>query len=310
MRGVIEMTGMPIDASTSPRPAVLRFAPSPTGRLHLGHALSALLNREMADRLGGRLLIRIEDIDGTRCRPEFDQAILDDLEWLGVRSDGPVLRQSEHIADYQAAAARLTDLGLLYPCFATRQQIQAAATPGRLDPDGAPIYPGLYRGLSEAEAKPRIERGDPYALRLNMKRAIEAAGGMSGGADLAYTELDDDLDPRRVAADPARWGDVVIVRKEAGTSYHLAVVVDDARQGVSHVVRGADLRAATDVHRLLQVLLGLPEPIYRHHRLLLDAEGRKLAKRDGDESLAELRRRGVTPGDIRRLVGLAREEPG
>lgn len=304
------MTGVPIDASTSARPAVLRFAPSPTGRLHLGHALSALLNCEMADRLAGRLLIRIEDIDGTRCRPEFERAILDDLEWLGVRSDGPVLRQSEHMADYRAAAARLSGQQLLYPCFATRQEIQAAATPGRLDPDGAPIYPGLYRGLPEAEVKPRIERGEPYAMRLDMERAVAAAAAISGGASLSYTELGDDLVPRRVAADPARWGDVVIVRKEAGASYHLAVVVDDARQGISHVVRGADLKPATDVHRLLQVLLGLPEPTYRHHRLLLDAKGRKLAKRERAESLAELRQRGLTVGDIRRLVGQAREQAG
>jgi glutamyl-Q tRNA(Asp) synthetase len=263
----------------------------------------------MARRLSGRLLIRIEDIDATRCRPAYEQAILDDLEWLGICSDGPVLRQSEHFPVYRAAAARLSELGLLYPCFATRQEIQAAAIPGKVDPDGAPIYPGLYRGLSERETKQRIARGEPFAMRLDMARAIEAVAGITGRANLAYTELDDDLVPRRVTADPACWGDVVIERKEAASSYHLAVVVDDARQGITHVVRGADLRAATDIHRLLQVLLGFREPVYRHHRLILDATGRKLAKRDGAQSLSELRRQGMTPGDIRLLVGLARDGP-
>lgn len=303
------MTGQPLDPVPPVARPVLRFAPSPTGRLHLGHALSAFINQEMARRLSGRLLIRIEDIDATRCRPEYEQAILDDLEWLGICSDGPVLRQSEHFPVYRAAAARLSELGLLYPCFATRQEIQAAAIPGKVDPDGAPIYPGLYRGLSERETKQRIARGEPFAMRLDMARAIEAVAGITGRANLAYTELDDDLVPRRVTADPACWGDVVIERKEAASSYHLAVVVDDARQGITHVVRGADLRAATDIHRLLQVLLGFREPVYRHHRLILDATGRKLAKRDGAQSLSELRRQGMTPGDIRLLVGLARDGP-
>ena len=287
------------------QPVVLRFAPSPTGRLHLGHALSALLNRDMADRLGGRLLIRIEDIDPTRCRPEFEQAILDDLSWLGVRSDGPILRQSEHLGVYRAATEALSQRGLLYPCFATRQEIQAAAVPGHIDPDGAPIYPGIYRDVPEAEATLPTTRGERFALRLRIRRAIEMAAPALAGDPLAYAELGDDLQPRRVAADPGRWGDVVIQRKDAATSYHLAVVVDDARQGISHVVRGADLRAATDIHRLLQVLLGLPEPRYRHHRLVLDRDGRKLAKRDGAESLARLCQRGLSRDDIRRMVGLA-----
>jgi glutamyl-Q tRNA(Asp) synthetase len=298
------MTGEPLHSVPAASPVTLRFAPSPTGRLHLGHALSALLNQDMARRLGGCLLIRIEDIDRTRCRAEFAEAILDDLAWLGIRSDGPILRQSEHAADYRAAAARLANLGLLYPCFATRQEIQAAAAPGKVDPDGAPVYPGLHRWLSDKEVVERKARGEPFAQRLDMARAIEVAAAMTGGIGLTYRELDDDLVPRPVRADPARWGDVVIERKEAAGSYHLAVVVDDARQGVTHVVRGADLRAATDVHRLLQVLLGLPEPVYRHHRLILDAAGRKLAKRDGAESLASLRRQGMTADDIRRLVGL------
>ena len=298
-----EISSRSRDGATSSPITTLRFAPSPTGRLHLGHALSAFSNQDLARRLGGRLLIRIEDIDTTRCRPEFKRSILDDLEWLGVRSDGPILCQSEHLPAYRAAAARLSALGLLYPCFATRQEVQAAAE-GQLDPDGAPIYPGLYRGLGESESRRRIARGEPFAMRLDMARAIAAARLMLQGAELAFTELDDELSPRRIGVDPSRWGDVVIERKEAAPSYHLAVVVDDARQGVTHIVRGADLRAATDIHRLLQVLLGLPEPIYHHHRLILDAAGRKLAKRDGATSLAELRRQGTSVADMRRLVGL------
>lgn len=288
---------------SSTRP-VFRFAPSPTGRLHLGHALSALINREMARRLGGRLLIRIEDTDLTRCRPEYTQAILDDLAWLGIASDGPVLRQSEHLDVYRQAASRLADLGLLYPCFATRQEIQAAAVPGKVDPDGAPLYPGLHRGLTRQEIEDRRAAGQPFALRLDMARAIDQARALAGDAAFAYVEIDDQFAPQRREANPARWGDVVIQRKETSASYHLAVVVDDARQGITHVVRGADLRAATDIHRLLQVLLGLPEPLYHHHRLLTDADGRKLSKRDGDTGLAALRKQGLTPTDIRRRVGL------
>ena len=284
--------------------ATLRFAPSPTGRLHLGHALSALLNVDMARWLGGRFLIRIEDTDVARCRPELAVAILEDLAWLGVRSDGPILRQSEHFHVYEAATARLDALGLLYPCFATRQEIQAAAAPGLVDPDGAPIYPGLCRGLAKAEIDRRMSRSEPYALRLDMTKAIDLASRRAPSGPLSYTELGGDLVPRPVVADPARWGDVVIRRKEAAASYHLAVVVDDARQAITHVVRGADLRAATDIHRVLQALLGLPVPLYHHHRLVVDEAGRKLSKRDGDTSLASLRKRGCSAADIRRLVGL------
>ncbi|MEZ5817327.1 MAG: tRNA glutamyl-Q(34) synthetase GluQRS [Hyphomicrobiaceae bacterium] len=283
---------------------MLRFAPSPTGRLHLGHALSALLNRDMARRLGGRMLIRIEDTDLARCRPKFVQAILDDLAWLGIRSDGPILRQSEHLGVYRNAASRLDELGLLYPCFATRQEIQAAAVPGRVDPDGAPLYPALHRHLDPHEVEDRKAAGQPFALRLDMARAIEVGLQLAGEAAFAYTELDEGLAPRRVHTNPARWGDVVIQRKETSASYHLAVVVDDARQGMTHVVRGADLQAATDIHRLLQVLLGLPEPYYHHHRLIVEAGGRKLSKRAGDTSLAALRARGATLSEIHRLVGL------
>jgi len=283
---------------------IFRFAPSPTGRLHLGHALSALINRDMAHRAGGRLLIRIEDTDSTRCRPEYTRAILEDLAWLGVVSDGPVLHQSEHVQDYRRAASRLEAMGLLYPCFATRQQIEVAAVPGAVDPDGAPLYPGLHRDLSADEIAARKSAGEAFALRLDMARAVERARSIGGEAAFAYTEIDESFMAKRCATQPERWGDVVIQRKETAASYHLAVVVDDARQHITHVVRGEDLRAATDVHRLLQVLLGLPTPLYHHHRLLTDARGRKLAKRDGDTSLAVLRERGLTPCEIRRMVGL------
>lgn len=293
---------MTIAAPSSARP-VLRFAPSPTGRLHLGHALSALVNLQFAQRLGGRLLIRIEDTDLTRCRPEWTAAIIEDLAWLGIHSDGPILRQSQHLDVYREAASRLTAMGLLYPCFATRQEIQAAAAPGRVDPDGAPLYPGLHRGLGGEEIERRRVAGQPFALRLDMGRAIAMASEILGGSPLTYEEIDDNLVATRVTADPGRWGDVVIQRKETSASYHLAVVVDDARQGITHVVRGVDLRAATDIHRLLQVLLGLDAPLYHHHRLIVDETGRKLAKRDGDTSLSSLRLRGLTPSDVRRMVG-------
>jgi glutamyl-Q tRNA(Asp) synthetase len=287
-------------ATRGSRPdAVLRFAPSPTGRLHLGHAYSALLNQAIARHLGGRLLIRIEDTDRTRCRPEYVEAILDDLAWLGIRSDGVVRVQSEHGDAYRQALADLEARGLLYPCFATRQQIAAAATPGLVDPDGAPLYPGLCRGLDPEVARRRIAAGEPHALRLDMAVAIAAAGD-----DITYTGLGPSLSPFSVTACPSRWGDVVLQRKETAASYHIAVVVDDALQGITHVVRGQDLAASTDIHRLLQVLLGLPAPLYLHHLLIVDQQGRKLSKRDGDTGLATLRAGGATPADIRRLVGI------
>ena len=294
-----------VDERTAPgasRP-VLRFAPSPNGELHLGHALSALANFDLARRLGGCFLLRIEDIDITRSRPEFIDGIYRDLAWLGIAWEVPVLRQSEHLPVYAEAAARLEAQGLLYPCFASRAEIQAASLPGVVDPDGAPLYPGLHRNLPADVIEARRQRGEPFAMRLDMARALAAAQKLTGGAPITSTALAEDLSPSTVIADPARWGDAVIQRKDAATSYHLSVVVDDARQGVTHVVRGADLAAATDLHRLLQVLLGLPAPLYHHHRLITDAEGRKLAKSRRDTSLRELREQGVTPADIRRLVG-------
>jgi len=283
---------------------VLRFAPSPTGRLHLGHALSALINLDLARRLGGRLLVRIEDTDLTRCRSQYVDGILEDLAWLGVQSDGPVLRQSDQLDVYASSARRLEAMGLLYRCYATRQEVLAVARDGFTDPDGAPLYPGRGAVLPPAETERRQQQGAPYAMRLDMAKAVARALALGGASALAYAELDASLTPRVVVADPARWGDVVLERKDIPASYHLAVVVDDARQGISHVVRGEDLAAATDIHRVLQVLLGLPVPLYRHHALIRDASGRKLAKRDADTSLAELRRRGLAPRDVRRLVGL------
>ncbi len=285
--------------------AVLRFAPSPNGALHLGHALSALVTYDMAAQLRGKFLLRIEDIDLSRSREEFVTQIYDDLAWLGLKWEIPVLRQSQHFADYMSAAQKLEALGLLYPCFATRAEILAAARPGALDPDGAPIYPGLSKNLDPSEIDRRKAAGQSFAMRLDMERALLLLKERGSCGPLAFTEIDESGQLQRIAADPARWGDVVIQRRDVPTSYHLAVVVDDARQGITHVTRGRDLFAATDVHRLLQVLLGLPELLYHHHRLVTDEQGRKLAKSAGDVGLRELRTRGATPRDIRQLVGLA-----
>jgi glutamyl-Q tRNA(Asp) synthetase len=282
-----------------------RFAPSPNGRLHLGHALSALIGFEMARTAGGRFLVRVEDIDMGRSRAELIAAIFEDLRWLGLTWEEPVLRQSEHFDTYRRAADRLQEMGLLYPCFATRSEIAAAVSAGhRADPDGAPFYPGLQRGLTAAAIAERRARGEPYALRIDMARALDRARQMLGDAALTFTSIADDGSESIVAADPARWGDAVIVRKDLPASYHLACVVDDARQGITDVTRGQDLLAATDLHRLLQVLLELPAPRYYHHRLLTDTQGRKLSKSTGDTSLASLRAAGATPADIRRLIGL------
>lgn len=288
-------------------PVVTRFAPSPNGELHLGHALSAIVGHDWARRRGGRFLVRIEDIDLARTREAYVEAIRTDLVWLGLTWERPELRQSEHLADYAAAASRLEALGLLYPCFATRAEIAAAAKarPGAVDPDGAPLYPGLHKSLPPEERARRIAAGEPHALRIDMDRAIAHAARLLGGAPLTFTELDADGRPRRVAAEPALWGDAVIVRKDVPASYHLAVVVDDARQGVTHVTRGLDLFPATHLHRLLQVLLGLPEPLYRHHRLITDHDGRKLAKSLRDTSLRQLREAGVTAEEVKRRIGAA-----
>jgi glutamyl-Q tRNA(Asp) synthetase len=282
---------------------VFRFAPSPNGYLHLGHAFSALLNADLARASGGRFLLRIEDIDATRCRPDYEMAIYEDLAWLGIAWEQPVRRQSEHFADYRSAVAKLDAMGLIYPSFESRAEIvrlvaaRDAAGAWPRDPDGAPLYPGDARALSVDERARRIAAGEPYALRLDMAAACARVG------PLTWCEIEADGESE-IAADPIAWGDIVLARKETPTSYHVSVVIDDAAQGVTEVVRGQDLRAATAVHRLLQVLLGLPTPVYRHHRLILDADGRKLAKSSQSTGLRELRAEGVTPADILRMVGL------
>lgn len=289
---------------TSP---VFRFAPSSNGALHLGHAYSALHTARLAKETGGRFLLRIEDIDAARARPEYEQGILDDLAWLGLEWEQPVRRQSEHMGDYAAALEKLEEMGLVYPCFATRAEIAAAASADALtDPDGAALYPGIWRGRDEKEVAARMENGEPFALRLAMDKALARAKELHP-APLAFTEEEEGPQGQHgvLEIDPGIWGDVVIARKEVPTSYHLAVVVDDALQGVTHVTRGQDLFHATHIHRLLQVLLGLAEPRYRHHALIRDGEGRKLAKSARDTSLKSLRAAGVHASDILRRLGFA-----
>jgi glutamyl-Q tRNA(Asp) synthetase len=287
---------------------ILRFAPSPNGYLHLGHAYSALLNHDMARDLGGRLLLRIEDIDVSRCRPQYEAAIYQDLGWLGISWDTSVRRQSEQFDDYRAALAKLEAQGLIYPSFESRSEIAALVAArdrqGRWprDPDGVPLYPGDARQLPAAERERRRRAGEPYALRLALDAAIARAGVLTwtetGGGPQGQTGV--------VEAAPQIWGDVVLARKEVPASYHLAAAVDDALQGVTDVVRGQDLFWATGIHRLLQVLLGLPQPVYHHHKLILDVDGRKLSKSTQATSLRELRAAGATAADVRRMVGLVR----
>lgn len=286
---------------------VFRFAPSPNGPLHLGHALSALLNADMATESCGRMLVRIEDVDVTRARPEHEQAILDDLDWLGIAYERPVRRQSEHAGDYAVALDKLADLGLVYRSSMSRTEIAAAirmeearsGLPWPRDPDGAPLYPGIDRDCAPGSAEA------PHAVRLDMAKAVRLAGPLS------WEEFGDRLHGagETVAADPAAWGDIVLAGKFTPAAYHLAVVVDDALQGVTDVVRGRDLYFATAVHRLLQRLLGLAEPRYHHHRLIVDADGRKLSKSRGSAGLAEVRMSGATVADVRRMVGLAPVAP-
>src|SRR4051812_10454260 len=285
--------------------SILRFAPSPNGYLHLGHAFSALIEFETARSLGGQFLLRIEDIDATRCKPEFETAIYEDLAWLGVAWEEPVRRQSENLDAYAEALAKLEAQGLIYPSFESRGDIaryvaEHSRAPWPHDPDGAPLYPGLSRKLS-VEERTRRMASEPYALRLDMNAALKRTG--------ALTWVEAGADPKQDhetrMAEPEKWGEVVLARKDTPTSYHLSVVVDDALQGVTHVVRGQDLYQATSVHRVLQTLLGLPAPLYHHHRLILDAKGHKLSKSTQATALRELRQQGKTPADIRRMVGLA-----
>lgn len=267
---------------------VVRFAPSPTGYLHVGHAYSAWFSAKAAR--GGRFLLRIEDIDQGRSRPEFVSAIYEDLGWLGLTWEEPVRVQSEHFDDYSSALARLEADGLLYPCFCTRADIRneiESAGQAPQGPDG-PLYPGTCRKLSDSKRKQGIDSGEPYALRLDMARAVARAGELqwrdrSAGEQTARPEL---------------FGDVVLARKETPTSYHLSVVVDDALQGITLVTRGTDLFGSTHVHRLLQALLDLPTPEYWHHSLMLDEHGRKMAKRDGAESIRSFREKGKSAASL------------
>jgi glutamyl-Q tRNA(Asp) synthetase len=270
---------------------VTRFAPSPTGYLHLGHAHSALFGWHRARDESGRFLLRIEDIDPARCRPEFEAAILDDLFWLGLDWDGPVRRQSEHLADYETALEKLRGLGLIYPCFCSRKDI-AAAVSAPHGPEG-PVYPGTCRNLSMDLARGRQERGDPYALRLDVAKASAMTGPM----------VFEDEREGVVAARPETLGDVVLARRDAPASYHLCVTLDDHRQGVTLVTRGTDLFHATHIHRLLQAILGLNTPTYAHHLLLANAAGERLSKRDGAASLRSLRQTGRSAAEVREMAG-------
>lgn len=295
----------PSECNRSARMPVFRFAPSPNGLLHLGHALSALLNADRARDAGSRLLLRIEDIDTTRCHPEFERAIYEDLAWLGIEWEKPVRRQSEHFSEYRAALDRLERESLVYPAFESRAVIARlvrereteSGLPWPADPDGAPLYPGQARDISPNE-RARRRASEPYALRFDLEKALARVL-----RPLTWQETGAG-DAREIEVKPELWGDVILGRKETPASYHLAVVLDDALQGVTHIVRGLDLYEATAIHRLLQEILGLPAPVYHHHRLVRDAEGKKLAKRDPSTTLRDLRAGGWTPADVRRAVGL------
>ncbi|WP_206453028.1 tRNA glutamyl-Q(34) synthetase GluQRS [Aurantimonas marina] len=287
--------------------AVFRFAPSPNGELHLGHAYSALLNHKMAREAGATFLLRIEDIDRARCTKAYEQQLEDDLFFLGVDWDAAPRRQSEHFSDYAAALEALADEELIYPAFMSRGDIRAHAErhieetgePWPHDPDGAPLYPGLDRKLSTRERERKMSDGERFAWRLDTEAAVERVPA------LTFTETGRSHEgvSGEIAARPLDWGDVVLGRMEMPTSYHLAVVVDDALQGVTDVVRGRDLFHSTSVHRLLQALLGLPAPRYHHHDLILGADGRKLSKSARDTALKALREAGLCAEDIRRMVG-------
>jgi glutamyl-Q tRNA(Asp) synthetase len=285
---------------------VTRFAPSPTGRLHLGHAYSALLAFDAAREAGGRFLLRIEDIDATRVRPEFEPAIYDDLSWLGLTWDRNVRRQSLHLSDYAADIARLREMGVVYRCFLTRREIaeQAASAPHTAGegPDGL-VYKGPAIPMSADEEEMRLARGDAYAWRLSMRYSQDLLGEQFARLVFVEQDVGSKLE-REITARPESHGDVILGRKDVAVSYHIAVVHDDALQSVTHVIRGEDLRASTHVHVLLQKLLGLPQPAYRHHKLLTGPDGKRYAKRDQSLTLASLREVGATPADIRARIGL------
>jgi len=287
---------------------IFRFAPSPNGRLHLGHAFSALINRRLADEAGGKFLLRIEDTDTVRCTPVLEQRMLEDLQWLGIHWDDIPRRQSDHIDTYMESVATLMDAGLVYPAFMSRREIKsfiegqtASGNAWPVDPDHAPIYPDHDRKMPVSDRAALLAEGKPHAIRLNMQEAL-----LYVGKQLFWHE--DGSGPEgqtgQIEARPEIWGDVVLSRKDVPASYHLAVVLDDALQGVTDVVRGRDLFWSTAVHRLLQELLGLPVPTYLHHDLIVDDDGSKLSKSRHDTSLAELRSAGATPSDIRKMLGM------
>lgn len=286
---------------------ITRFAPSPTGHLHLGHAYAALFAEAAARETGGRFLLRIEDIDTSRARPDFEHAIFDDLAWLGLEWEEPIRRQSEHMTDYERALDRLRTMGVVYPCFCTRAEIRAeiAGSPSAPHGPDGPLYPGTCRSLSEDERGARQADGQAFALRLDASRALHMIKQHDGlkqhdGSPVTWS----DVDAGEHAVNAAMFGDVVIARKETPTSYHLAVTIDDALQGVTLVTRGLDLMPATHIHRLLQSLLDLPVPRYHHHRLITDDAGQRLATRDKATSLSALRDQGVTAKDVRCIVGM------
>ena len=285
---------------------ITRFAPSPTGFLHLGHAYSAILAHDAARAIGGEFLLRIEDIDATRCRPEFETAIYEDLAWLGLRWPTPVRRQSEHLAEYAAALERLRALGVVYRCFLTRKEIVALSlsaphAPGE-GPDGV-VYAGPVQHMSADEEEDRIARGESFAWRLSVKYSQDLLG--EDFAQLVFSERGEGSNTEHImTARPQLLGDVILGRKDTPTSYHLSVVHDDALQGVTHIIRGEDLRASMHIHVLLQRLLGLPTPVYMHHHLLVGPDGKRYAKRDQSLTLAALRKAGASPADIRSRIGL------
>lgn len=277
---------------------VTRFAPSPTGRLHVGHAYAALVGFQTARAAGGRFLLRIEDIDQTRCRPEFEDGIYEDLRWLGITWEEPVRRQSEHFDTYRQALESLSALGVLYPCFCTRKDIQAEiarADSAPHGPEGA-LYPGTCRHMTQDERAAKIAQDVPYAMRLDVARAKKIVGGPLTWRDLSHGPF---------TATPEILGDAVLARKDTPASYHLCVTIDDHLQGVTLVTRGEDLLYATHLHRLLQALLGLDVPDYHHHPLLLDEEGKRFAKRNQSVTLAHLRATGHTKEVIWRMAGIA-----
>ena len=293
----------PVEPAPPASSFVTRFAPSPTGLLHRGHAFSALTAFEAARAAGGRFLLRIEDIDTERCRPEFEAAIYEDLAWLGIEWETPVRRQSEHLDDYEDALRRLRDMGLLYRCFRTRREVLDEIARAPHGPEPAPFRGGP---LPTDEEAVRLERGEPFAWRLSLEAARARLGhsyDMLGFMEAG--ERTEDFDVMLVEVEPEAAGDVVLARKGIGVAYHLAVVVDDALQGITEVVRGADLFEATNIQVLLQRLLGMPTPIYRHHRLLLRPDGKRFAKRDEAETLRAVRESGVSAGELRRELGFS-----